>query len=411
MTDTPTPPAPAPADIPDFPGPRATGCPFDPPPGLRELQAQTPITKVRWRDGTTPWVVTRYAEQRALLADRRLSSDPLNPHFPALTPGYLEVHKQGRAFIRMDDPEHARLRQMVTAWFSVKRVRTLRPAIQQIVDGLIDDMLAGPKPTDLVEVFALAVPSLVICEMLGVPYSDHTFFQQNTKLFNQNDASPQEAVNAGKQLAEYMDGLIADRLANPGNDLMSELAERVQTGELSREDAAQTGVLLLRGGHDTTANMIALATLALLQHPDQLKIVRDTDDPTVIAGAVEELLRYLTIVHLGLPRMAPEDIETAGQIIPEAEGVLVPLNIANRDPAVFPDPDQLDVTRNARAHVAFGFGVHQCLGQNLARVELQIVYGTLYKRIPTLRLATTLNHIQFKDNSLNYGIDELPVTW
>jgi len=412
MTDTPAIPAgPTGADFPDYPMPRATGCPFDPPPSLRQLEAEAPVSKVRWWDGSTPWLVTRYDDQRVLLANQRVSSDTSNPQFPSFSAGYKKMHERGRSFVRMDDPEHARLRHMLTAWFTVKRVEAMRPGIQTIVDGLIDDLLAGPKPTDLVEAFALAVPSLVICEMLGAPYADHSFFQENVNLFNDRDADPEHGGQADQQLLGYIDRLIGARLTSPGDDLMSEVAGRVRAGELSREEAAQTGVLLLRGGHDTTANMIALGTLALLQYPDQLVILRETDDPAVIAGAVEELVRYLTIVQFGLPRVALEDIEAGGQVIRAGEGVLVPASIANRDAAVFPGPDRLDIGRDARGHIAFGFGVHQCLGQNLARVELQVVYGTLYRRIPTLKLATSLDQIPFKDNSLNYGVDELPVTW
>jgi cytochrome P450 len=413
MTDsTMIPAGPSAAGVPGYPMPRAAGCPFDPPPRLRELHAEAPITRVRWWDGSTPWVVTGYADQRALLADPRVSADSRHPSHPHRAAAMRAGHeKHGRPFIRMDDPEHARLRRMVTAPFSVKRVEAMRPAIQKMVDGLIDGLLAGPKPVDLVEAFALAVPSLVICELLGVPYADHGFFQENSKVFVQRDADPQQGAEADQRVLAYLDRLVGDKLASPGDDLMSEVAERVAAGELSRDEAARIGQLLLLAGHDTTANMIALGTLALLQHPDQLAILRETDDAKVVAGAVEELLRYLSIVHIGHPRAALEDIEIGGQVIRAGDGMLLPAEIANRDPAVFPDPDRLDIGRDARRHVAFAFGPHQCLGQNLARVELQVVYGTLYRRIPTLRLATSLDKIPFKHDALNYGVYELPVTW
>jgi cytochrome P450 len=411
MTDNPRAGAGLAADVPEFPMPRATGCPFDPAPALRQLQACTPITKVKWWDGSTPWLVTRYADQRALFADPRISADSGNPHFPASSPGFKESQKHGRPFIKKDDPEHARQRKMVTAPFSVKRSEALRPAIQKIVDGLIDDMLVGPRPTDLVEAFALVVPSLVICELLGVPYADHEFFQENAKQFTQREATAEQAAAGQQRLMDYMDRLIGEKLTRPGNDVMSDVAGRVRAGELSREDAARMGALLLLAGHDTTANMIALGTLALLQHPDQLAILRGTDDPAVIANAVEEMLRYLTIVHNGRTRVALADIEIGGQVIRAGDGVIMPIEIANRDAAVFPDPDKLDIRRPARHHVAFLFGPHQCLGQNLARVELQVVYGTLYKRIPTLRLAAGLDQIPFKHGAIIYGVYELPVTW
>ncbi len=412
MTDT-IPAGPAAADVPDYPMARAAGCPFDPPPRMRELAAEAPITKARWWDGSTPWMVTRYAEQRALLSDPRMSSDGRHPHHPARGAALKEIQKEhGRSFVKMDDPEHARQRQMVNPWFSVKRVQALRPAIQKMVDGLIDDMLAGPKPADLVEAVALALPSLVICDLFGVPYADHTFFQENAKLATGRDTTPQQGAEADQRLLDYMDRLISDRLTSPPRgDMMSALAERVRAGELSRAHAAQMAVLLIVGGHDTTANMISLGTLALLKHPDQLAILRETGDQTVIAGAVEELLRYLTVAAIALPRTALADIEVGGQVIRADDGVLLACEAANRDPAVFPDPDRLDIGRDARGHIAFGFGVHQCLGQNLARVELQVVYGTLYKRIPTLRLATSLDQIPFKHDAIIYGVYELPVTW
>ena len=397
--------------VPDFPMPRAAGCPFDPAPQLRRLQAEAPITKVRWWDGSTPWLVTRYDDQRALFADPRISADSANPHFPASSPGFKESQKHGRPFIKKDDPEHARQRRMVTAPFSVKRAEALRPAIQKIVDGLIDEMLAGPRPADLVEAFALVVPSLVICELLGVPYADHEFFQENAKQFTRREASGKQAAAGQQRLMDYMDRLIGEKLASPGGDVMSDVAGRVKAGELSREDAAQMGALLLLAGHDTTANMIALGTLALLQHPRQLAILRETGDPAVVANAVEEMLRYLSIVHNGRTRVALEDIEIGGQVIHAGDGLVMPIEMANRDAAAFPDPDRLDIQRPARHHVAFLFGPHQCLGQNLARVELEVVYGTLYKRIPTLRLAAGLEQIPFKHDAIIYGVHKLPVTW
>jgi cytochrome P450 len=413
MTNTTMAPAePAAAGIPEYPMPRATCCPFDPPPALRKLQDQAPLTRVRLWDGSTPWLVTRYTEQHALLADPRISADSTHPHYPHSSAGGKQRHMQERSFITMDDPEHARLRRMVTAWFAIKRVEALRPSIQKIVDELIDDMLAGPTPVDLVKAFALPVPSRVICELLGVPYADHDFFQTNSKILINRDTPPEQAMAAQQRLIDYLDRLVGDKLAHPGDDLLSELVvRRVTTGELSRHESATMGHLLLIAGHETTANMIALGTLTLLQHPDQLAELRSTNDPTLIDGAVEELLRYLTIVHTGRRRVAREDIQIDGQTIHAGEGMILANDIGNRDPDAFPDPDRLDLHRNARQHVAFGYGVHQCLGQPLARVELQVVYGTLYRRIPTLRLALDLDQVPFKHDGLVYGVYQLPVTW
>ncbi|MFF2147399.1 cytochrome P450 [Kitasatospora sp. NPDC058190] len=397
--------------VPDYPMPRAAGCPFDPPPALRTLQAEAPISRVRLWDGSTPWLVARYEDVRALLSDPRISSESTHPHYPHQSPAAKERRTQSRTFITMDDPEHARLRRMVTAAFSIRQVEAMRPAIQKIVDDLIDVMLAEPKPVDLVQAFALPVPSLVICALLGVPYTDHDFFQANSRILVKRTTTPAQARAATQQLVDYLDRLIGDKLAHPADDLLSTLAGRVRDGELSRREAANMGMLLLIAGHETTANMIALGTLALLRHPDQLTRLRASEDPKAVASAVEELLRYLTIVHGGRRRVALADIEIRGVTIHAGEGVVLANDIGNRDPAAFPDADRLDVGRNPRHHVAFGFGVHQCLGQPLARVELQVVYGTLYRRIPTLRLAVALDRIPFKHDGTVYGVYELPITW
>src|SRR5919112_2633309 len=397
--------------IAEFPMDRAAGCPFDPPPALSKLQAEKAFAKVRLWDGSTPWVVTRYTDQKALLSDPRVSADPTHRGFP-----YWDAAQANRGqdpqsripLFEMDDPEHARLRRMVSAHLTAKRVEALRPAIQQIVDTLIDEMLAGPKPVDLVEAFALPLPSLVICELLGVPYADHEFFQANSITFGTRGTPPEATTAAREELTDYLDRLIGDKLESPGDDLLSRVAvERVATGELPRADLAQLAWILLHAGHETTTNMIALGTLALLEHPDQLTELRETDDPKLIAGAVEELLRYLTINQVGRRRVATEDIELAEHVIRAGDGLIFALNIGDRDESVFPEPDRLDVHRDARQHVAFSFGVHQCLGQQLARVELQVVYSTLYRRIPGLQLATELAEVPFKHDAFNYGVHQL----
>ncbi|QFZ19079.1 cytochrome P450 [Saccharothrix syringae] len=398
MTSTP--------EVPEYPMPRAAGCPFDPPPQLRELQRRTPLTRVRLWDGSTPWLVTRYADQRAVLTDRRVSADMTHPAYPRSAPGGGSL-----SFIGVDDPEHARLRRMVGSAFTVKNVAAMRPAVQAVVDDALDAMLAGPNPTDLVGAFALPVPSLVICDLLDVPYADHDFFQANSKAVINRDSTPEERAAASRRLAEYLGGLVAAKVGRPGDDLLSRLGARIEAGELSHREATEMAVLLLIAGHETTANMIALSTLLLLRDPDQLALLRDSDDPAVAGRAVEEMLRYLTITHNGRRRVALEDLEVAGCPVKAGEGLVLPNDVANRDPDAFPDPDRLDITREARHHVAFGFGVHQCLGQPLARLELEIVYRTLYRRVPTLRLAADFADVPFKHDGFVYGVHELPVAW
>ncbi|MCO5974048.1 cytochrome P450 [Actinoallomurus soli] len=401
-----------PDDIPDYPMPRAEGCPLDPPPDLAAMRAEGPLVRVRLWDGSTPWLVTRHAEQRALLTDRRLSTNPRADGYPHLTPATYMHREQPFSFMFMDDPEHAQQRRMVTEAFSVKRIERMRPGVQSLVDDLIDELLAGPSPVDLVTAFALPLTSLVICRLLGVPYTDHDYFQRASGTLITHDTPPEVAGKTQEELLMYLDRLVERKLAEPGDDLLSRVAaEHVATGRLSRPDLAFMGLLLLIAGHATTANMIALGTYALLTHPEQLTEVRATDDPNSIARTVEEMLRYLSPVHNGVRRVAMEDIEIAGTVIRAGEGIIVPNEVANRDETVFPNADRLDVHRDARGHMAFGFGVHQCLGRPLARLELQVVYGTLYRRIPTLALAIDPARIKFRHDTLVYGIYELPVTW
>ncbi|RYJ27540.1 putative cytochrome P450 hydroxylase [Streptomyces sp. L-9-10] len=413
MADTLTETADDPArPMPEFPMPRAAGCPFAPPPGLERLRDETPIAKVRIWDGSTPWLITGHAHQRAILTDPRLSNDEKFGAFPHVSAYRAEIAQVTPKLItNTDAPEHTRLRRMVNGPLLLKRVEALRPAIQKIVDDLIDGILAGPKPADLLTALALPVPSLVISELLGVRYEDHEFFQHNSNIALDRDVPPDEARAASGALSRYLDELLTEKLAAPGADAMSEMAARVTAGEMTRSEAVHMGVAMLIAGHETTATMISLGTLALLENPDQLAVLRDTEDPKVIAGAVEELLRYLSIVHSGLRRVAREDIEIGGQVIRAGEGVVVEISAANWDSAAFPEAERLDLTRNARLHNAFGFGPHQCLGQSLARVELQVVYGTLYRRIPTLRLATAFDGIEFEESGTTYGVRSLPVTW
>jgi cytochrome P450 len=383
-------------------------CPFDPPAELGELP---PVSRVRLWNGSTPWLVRRYDDVRALLRDSRISADSDRPGYPHQSAASAARRKRAKSFITMDGAEHAAQRRLLTGDFLVKKMEALRPAIQRIVDDLIDDLLAGPKPVDLVTAFALPVPSLVICELLGVPYEDRVFFQDITKVMVSTTATPDEAVKATEDLLGYLAGLVERKASAPGDDVLSKLAtSQFATGRMTAEDVASMGQLLLVAGHETTANMIALGTVALLEHPDQLALVR-SGDAGQLRRAVEELLRYLNITHTGRRRVAVEDIKIGGEVIRAGEGVIAAGDVANRDEAAFAEPDRLDVTREARHHVAFGYGVHQCLGQTLARVELQVVYGTLYRRIPDLRLAVPVAELAFKDDMLVYGVHCLPVTW
>jgi len=398
--------------VPEYPQARESRCPFHPPATVRRMTEETPAARVRIWDGSTPWLITRHADQRSLLTDPRLSINEKLPNYPHMTRGRSEAAKHTPPLItNTDAPEHTRLRRMVNGPFTVKRVEARRPAIQKVVDGLIDDMLAGPKPADLVTALGLPVPTLVITEMLGVPYEDHAFFQRNSNVMVSHAATEEQMAEAGGALGGYLSRLLDQKTAEPADDVLSELAAYVASGEMAREEALSMGMAILIAGHETSASMISLGTLALLRNPEQLDALRSAQDPKTIAKAVEELLRYLTIVHTGVRRIALEDIEVGDQVIRAGDGVVFDLSAADWDPSEFPEPERLDLGRAARQHHAFGYGAHQCLGQTLARVELQVVYGTLYRRIPTLRLAVPFEEVGFAFEGVAYGLHSLPVTW
>jgi len=381
-------------------------CPFAPPPAYQEAREEDPVTRVRLWDGSTVWMLTRHRDVRAVLGDRRFSSDVTRPGFPFLDPAHRVIASGSPTFSMMDDPEHLRLRRMLTADFMVKKVESLRPRIREITEELLATMTRGRDRADLVGEFALPLPSLVICLLLGVPYEDHAYFQKCCRIMLDNAAGPEQLEATRADLNQYMKRLAETKRDSAGDDIISRL---VHQGELTPDQIVSMCMLLLVAGHETTADMTALSILTLLQDPDQMDRLRA--DASLIPGAVEELLRYLTIIQTGLARVATEDVEIDGQTIRAGEGVLLMLNTANRDDRAFPAGDTLDVTRDARHHVAFGFGVHQCLGQPLARAELQIALEVLLNGLPNLRLAVPFEEIPFHHDLAIYGVHRLPIAW
>lgn len=414
MTDTTAEPSGAAPDVIDYPTPRDARCPFAQPENVRATTRESaPLTRARIWDGSTPWLVSKYADQHALLTDPRLSIDEKLEGYPHMTRGRSIAAQHTPPLItNTDAPEHTRLRRMVNLPFTVKRTEKLRPRIQELTNGLIDEMLAGQKPVDLVQAFALPLPTIVITDMLGVSYDNREDFQHASHVLVSHEATPEESAAARAVLGRHMGAAMEAKMAEPTDDVMSELATRVKAGEMTPEEALTMSIAILIAGHETSASMIALGTLALLQNPDQLEYLRSVaDDRKAMAAAVEELLRYLSIVHTGVRRIATEDIEVDGTVIKEGDGIILDVAAANWDTAHFPEPDRLDLTRNARTHHAFGYGAHQCLGQNLARVELQEAFRVLFRRIPDLRLAVPAEEVEFAYEGVAYGLRSLPVTW
>ncbi|MFF5189264.1 cytochrome P450 [Streptomyces sp. NPDC000345] len=389
--------------------PQDRTCPYHPPQAYDPLRAARPLSRVTLYDGRTAWLVTGHDTARALLADPRLSTDRTRPGYPATSPRFKALLDRRAALLNVDDPDHHAQRRMLVPSFTLKRATALRPAIQRIVDERIDAMLAQGPPAELVSAFALPVPSMVICELLGVPYADHEFFEEQSRRLLRGRL-PEEVRDARDRLDDYLGALIDRKLDGPrGDGLLDTLVhEQLRDGTVDREDAIALATILLVAGHETTANMISLGTYTLLQHPERLAELRA--DPALLPGAVEELMRMLSIAD-GLLRLATEDIEVAGTTIRAGDGVVFSTSVINRDASAYPEPDTLDWHRPARHHVAFGFGIHQCLGQNLARAELEIALRTLFERLPGLRLAIPAEEVRHKPGDTIQGMLDLPVTW
>jgi cytochrome P450 len=394
-----------------FPMPRS--CPFEPPDAYGELRALRRIAQVRVPTGQPAWLVTSYDDVRRLLTDHRVSADRTHPNFPMTEPVTAETRRRVAAaagsLVGLDHPEHGPRRRMLAPEFTMRHVKKLRPYIQRVVDDLIDEMLAGSRPVDLVRALAMPLPASVVCELLGMPFHDRGLIERGTFAMLRSSVSPEERQRIGGEMRGYVDRLVSAKEAEPTDDLLGRLVERNRETQLYDHNLlVGVTMLLLTAGFETTVNVVTLGVAALLSHPEQLAAIRG--DAAAVPTAVEELLRYTNVVD-AMPRVATADIEVGGVTVRAGDGLLLSFAGANRDEEVFPQATVFDTSRDARHHVAFGYGIHQCIGQHLARVELEITFRTLFTRIPGLRLAAPVDELPFKSDSIMYGIDELPVTW
>ena len=386
---------------------RSTTCPFDPPPEFAALRAEAPITRWTFPDGHQGWLVTEHHLARAVLADNRFSRRAELMHSPIndLAGGRTPPPAAPGMFLSMDPPRHTRYRHQLIGQFTVRRMRLLTDRITEIVTDCLDAMAARGPGLDLVPTFAVPIPTLVISELLGVSDVDLGGFQDTVHKAMRADQSLESAMAVFAELTEFMAELTKAKRTRLGDDLLSDV---IAEGGLTDEELTNIAFLLLTAGFETTANMLALGTFALLRHPEQLAALRaGTVD---VDKAVEELLRYLSIIP-ALVRTALEDVEIGGQRIAQGESVAIDVPVVNRDPARFADPDTLDLGRSASGHVTFGYGVHQCLGQQLARVELRVALPALVRRFPDLRLAIAPEDVKLRGDMSIYGVHELPVTW
>jgi cytochrome P450 len=393
------------SDLPVIPLRRAAQCPLAPPIEFASWREEPGLQRAMW-NGQPTWIVSRYQDIRAALVDPRLSADTLSDLIRPSSDESTPV-----IFARIDDPEHHRLRRMMTSQFTFRRTEAMRPQIQELVDQYLNKMIDTGPPADIVRDFGLPVPSLVIALLLGVPPEDLELFHHNTSVGLDTSSTDEQRAQGFAEMYLYIQELVARKEREPGDDLISRLVtDYVATGQLDHDTVAVNGVIMMQAGHETTANMISLGTVALLEHREVFERLGQTDDAAVIANAVEELMRYLTIVHAQVDRVATEDLTLGGQQIRAGDRLLMNLPAGNWDSEFVDSPETFDVARNPRGHLGFGYGTHQCIGANLARVEMQVAFATLARRLPGLQLAVPADELKFKDADI-YGMKELPVTW
>ncbi|SEF37794.1 Cytochrome P450 [Amycolatopsis pretoriensis] len=386
-------------------GRRAAGCPLEPAAELTELRERPELPRIpRYHPffgQREARAVTRYGDVRAVFGHddigADLNADPDAPRTLFNQPGFL---------LGYDGPEHLRLRRLLAGAFTVRRLRAMEPAIGKIVTEHLDAMEAAGPGADLVPAYALPIPSLVICDLLGVPHADRADFQHRSAVLLDATRPEQEQFANYAAMHAYMAELVTRLRAEPGDGLLGGVIAG-HGDEITDEELVGFGNLLLIAGHETTSNTIALGTLALLRDPEQLAAVRD--DPEVATPAIEDLLRYLSVVTY-LDRRATTDVEVDGHRIAADEWLSLSVLAANHDPALVGEPG-LDVRRKPVPHLAFGFGAHQCLGQQLARMELKIALPALLRRFPDLRLTVPFERLEFRTFSPIHGVTSVPVTW
>jgi cytochrome P450 len=379
---------------------------YHPSPELNDLREQRPVAPVLMPDGSTAWLVTRYADVRRILSDPLFSrAAATGPDAPPKELGALETE----SLIGLDAPQHTRMRRFVARAFTPRRVEALRPRVATFVDQLLDKVEALPRPVDLVEHFSTPLPVQVISELLGIPEDQRALCKGwSDTMVGDWRADPQGTAAALDAFASVIDAKRAD----PGDDLISALiAASDQSDQLSPRELLTLCVGVLIGGHETTTNQINMALLTLLRYPEELAQLRES--PAAIATAVEELTRFIQLGDTGimLPRVATQDVELSGVTIRAGDAVLPAFVAANRDPRAFTDPDRLDLSRTDNPHLGFGAGIHHCLGAALARMELQEALGGLLRRMPGIHVTVEQTQLNFKQGLVVRSLEALPVSW
>ncbi|WP_406051740.1 cytochrome P450 [Kribbella sp. NBC_00889] len=376
--------------------------------GFAELAAKGPLTHLTLFTGVPVWLVTGYAETRSLLAHPDVVRSPMDgPHRDQITAGLVNATEQHMLVV--NPPDHTRLRKLVTAAFTRRRIEGLEPRIREIAAGLLDEMAAAGDGVDLVDAYSYPLPITVICELIGIPMRDREEFRRwSSVAVNATVHTPDEYIEAAGAMVGFIRDLIEEKRGAPADDLLSALIEaRDGSDRLTEDELTSMIFLLLAAGHETTVNLITNGVHALLRYPDQLALLKA--EPERLPAAVEEILRYDGPLQAAIPYVAQAPIEIAGSRIEAGEVIVFALLPANRDGRKTDRPDELDITRPENAHLAFGHGIHHCLGAPLARLEGRIALGMLFDRFPNLRLAAPQQDPDRAASLLMNGIRELPV--
>uniref|UniRef100_A0A8H7NQY3 Cytochrome P450 55A3 n=1 Tax=Bionectria ochroleuca TaxID=29856 RepID=A0A8H7NQY3_BIOOC len=397
---------------PRFPFQRASA--LEPPAEYALLRAREPVSRVTLFDGSQAWLAVKYEDVCKISTDTRLSKERTRPGFPELSAGGKAAAKNKPTFVDMDSPAHMNQRGMVEPFFVKEKIEAMKPYIQRTIDGLLDSMIAKgcADPIDLVENFALPVPSYIIYTILGVPFADLEYLTAQNAIRSNGSATAQEASLANQELLDYLAKLVDQRLEEPQNDLISKLVvEQLRNSHIEKSDAVQIAFLLLVAGNATMVNMINLGVVVLMQHPEHYEALKA--DPSLVPGFVQELCRYHTGSSLAMKRVAKVDIELGGKTIRAGEGIIAANASANRDESIFPHPDEFDIRRDFAGHDAlgFGFGPHRCIAEHLAIAELELVFATLFRRLPNLKVSIPTEELECSPRHKDVGILKLPVVW
>lgn len=384
---------------------------FDMPAEYTSLRDDRPVCPVTLPNGAPAWIVTRYEHARQLLGDQRVSVDRGDPRFPDIVSREGARGLKARGMLTwMDPPEHSVHRRMLNDEFTGTRVRRLRPFIQGVADEHVDQMLQAARPVDVARALAVPVTQLVIGELLGIPSAERSAFDRVIDAMLNRSAPPEERASCWSQVRGYLGDLITEKARDPGDDLLSRMVKKYESAGMADRELLIGLAMTLRGaGHESTASMISAGVVGLLAHPGQLAEFRA--DPALAPRVVEELLRFFSVADLVTGRIATADIEIGGVAIREGDAVMVLNGAANHDGRAFDEPDRFSIRRDAWRHIAFGHGIHRCIGQNLARLELEVVLTTLFCRIPGLRLAVPVEELVFRHGGSFYGLEAVPVTW